>query len=244
MASSRDSSAKGKTSAPKKTTANQLGYRVNTLVLYKSNPYHIVSIGHRGLSVTIKKCTNPNTIRDDVELDKITMVDYKNPLYSKWGIVPQKADFARTREDELYVIKAMVESVRSCGKDIRRDVLIDVLKRNMWLGVWLRACYGESRNYRLLPRHVKKYWKKVGLIEVPDSIFNVLAKLQGNRLKPKEAILAWKSMLKKMDKDVWRIANMVLLHQFGNITYNDARFAMIECKCVPWLEKKQEKGLL
>jgi hypothetical protein len=242
MASSRNPSSKGKVSAPKATTANQLGFRVNTLVLYKNNPYHIVAIGSRGLDVTIKKCTNANVIRDNIPLYHITLVDFKDPLYSKWGLIPQKADWARTREDELYTIKALVESTKGCGKEIRREVLVDVLRRNMWLGVWLRACYGETRRYRLKPHHLRKV-RKEPRNPVPDSIFCVTTKLQFNKYKARKAAIEWVSMLETMHEDVWEVANMLLLHQFGDITYNDARYAMKETGCVPWLPKK-EKGLL
>jgi hypothetical protein len=238
MASSGGSAPKKKVSARKGPTANMLGYRVNTLVLYKNNPYHIVAIGSRGDTVTIKKCTKSTTIRDDVPLNKVTMVDSKDPLYARWGLIQQKPEWGRTREDELYIIKALVDSTLYCGKEARRDVLIDVLKRHMWLGVWLRACYGAERVYRLKPSHLK-YAEGKRRNPNPDSIFMLLTQLQFNKLKPKKAVIEWVSMLETMDEFVWDVANMILLNKLGSITYSDARYAMIQTKCIPVLPKRE-----
>lgn len=224
-------------------TANQLGYVVNTLVLYKNNPYHIVAVDKTGTLLTIKKATNALTIRDDVALDKVTMVDKRDPLYHKWGVVPVKADFNRTREEELWSIKALVESTTRVGKDTRRELLINMFRHNMWLGVWLRCCYMEDRDYRLNSSHLRKF-KSSKRNKSPMGIMEVLTKLQFHRFTPIQAAIEWVSMLETMDQEVWPIANMVLDHQFGSIGYSDARYAMKEVGCVPWLPNRKEKGLV
>lgn len=243
MASHGASSSGDKVKKKRKLTANQLGFRVDTLVRYKGYPYHIVAISKAGDTVTIKRCDNPSKIRDDVTLDRISLVEFRDPLYNRWALSPVKADFSRTREDELFTIKALVDSTRNCGKEIRRDVLMDVIKRNGWLGVWLLATYQECRQYRLKSWHVIKVWDDVGVDKVPESIFTLLAKLQFNKLKPLKAAKAWKSMLLQMDESVWEVANMVLDRQLGDLTYNDVRYAMIQMRCVPWLDKKKPTEL-
>lgn len=239
----RNTDEKRKVAAPKpKVTANQLGYKVNTLVMYKNSPYHIVAIDRIGAFLTIKKCEKPNVIRDDVALDSVRLVDIKDALYSKWGLIPQKRNNAlRSREDELFTLKALVDSTRHCGKEARRDVLVSVMKENMWIGVWIRACYDEDRIYRLLPEHVEKV-KDKARVEKPQTIFMLLTQLQFNKLKPIRAAREWLSMLEEFDEDVRPIANMVLEKQFGDITYSDARYAMKETGCVPWLPERKKKG--
>jgi hypothetical protein len=242
MATSRSIASGGKVGFKPKVTANQLGYKVNSLVVYKNSPYHIVAIDRTGTLLTIKKCEKPNVVRDDIGLDSVRLVATKDALYHKWGLVPVKSDFTRTREDELFIIKALVDACANCGKEARRDLLIDNIKSHPWLGVWLRACYDEDRIYRLLPKHVKAV-KDRPRVEA-QGIFNILTQLQYNKLKPIRAAREWLSMLEEMDRDVWRIANMVLTKQFGNITYSDARFAMKETGCVPWLPNRKQKGLI
>ena len=220
-----------------KVTANQLGYKVQSLVLYKNNPYHIVAIDRTGTLLTIKKCENAKTIRDDVALEKVKLVDKKDPLYSKWGILPSTSQWGRTREEELFVLKALVDSTSHVDSDARKDIVAENLKRNTWLGVWFTACYSANRNYRLKPKHVKQV-RNMPRSKDPLGIFVLLAKLQYNRLKPKQAAIEWLSMLETMDRDVWRVANMVLLRQFGNITYNEIRYAMRSTGYVPCLPKK------
>ena len=243
MASSRNTPSKRQVIAKPKVTANQLGLNVNALVMYKNSPYHIVAIDRTGTTLVIKKCEKSTVIRDNVALDAVRLVDRRDALYHKWGLIPVKADFYRTREDELFTLKALVISTMHSGKETRRDVLVDMMKKNMWMGVWMRACYDEDRDYQLTPLHLSKF-KGTSRNPLPMGYFDVLAQLQFHRLKPKRAAMEWLSMLESMDEDVHEVANMVLDHKFGNITYSDARFAMKETGNVPWLPNRKIKGLM
>lgn len=236
MASPRGSASKREKVALKsKVTANQLGIRVCTLVLYKKNPYHVVCIDKTGTELSIKKCENANKVRD-VSIYDVKVVGTDDPLFKKWGLEIPKS-FNRTKEHELYVIKALVDSTHHSSKDARRDVLISMLEKHPWLGVWLRACYALDRNYRLKPKHLRKVANKPRS-KSTYGIFELLTKLQFNKLEPVQAAVEWLSMIEEWDEDVRPIANMVLERQFGEVTYEDARFAMKKCKNLPVLPKR------
>ena len=144
MAPSRNVTSKREKIAHKsKVTANQLGIRIGTLVLFKKNPYHVVCIDQTGTEISVKKCENANKLRD-VSIYDVKVVPIDDPLFDKWGIEIPKT-FNRTKEQELFAIKALVDSTSRVGKETRREILVSMLEKYPWLGVWLRACYCENR---------------------------------------------------------------------------------------------------
>ena len=245
MASSRSSNKERNNPArDSKVTANQLGYAVESLVMYKEVPYHICAISKDGTMLVLKRCDNANKMRDvPVTHRKLSLISTDDPLFEKWALQLKFHPFERTRTQELVVLRVLVERCQGKTKEARRKILTDMMLKNMWLGVWFRACYDTDREYRLKPEHVKhekvKQWLAENPIETPLSLFPLLTKLQFNKFKPVQAAAEWRSMLLNFDKPMRKFLNMFLLRQFGEITYSDARYVMRVTNNVPVLKKRE-----
>lgn len=226
-------------------TANQLGYAVESLVMYKDVPYHVCAVSLDGTKLVLKRCDNANKMRDvEVTHKKLSLISSDHPAFEKWALTLKFHPFERTRMQELVVLKVLIERCEGKSKQERRDLIVDLMSRNMWLGVWFRACYDLRRDYRITKKHV--YHEKVRPFmekHPPEqmSLFPALAKLQGpNKLKPIELAALWRKMLQPFPKEQRKILNMFLEHKFGDITLNDVRYAMKKTNNLPLIPKPEE----
>jgi hypothetical protein len=212
--------------------------------MYKEVPYHVCAISKDGTQVVLKRCDNANKMRDvPVTHRKLSLISTDDPLFEKWALSLKFHPFERTRTQELVVLKVLIQRCQGKEKEERREIIRRMMAMNMWLGVWFRACYDLEREYKLKPEDVMKKrvsrWLEKNPIETPLSLFPLLTKLQFNKYEPLQAAAEWRSMLRQFDKPMREVLNMFLLRKFGDVTYNDARYAMRITNNVPVLKKKE-----
>lgn len=163
------------------------------------------------------------------------------PKIARKAVKHKKAEspFAsRTREQELAIIKAMVDSIAFTKG--RHAILKDTLTRHPWMGIYFRAAYDPFRVYGLKSKHLKKLVKPTKSTTC-QGLFVLLTSLQYKKLQPLEAALEWWRMLQELQPELRPIANMILDKKIGDLSFKEIDKAMRAAKCRPYIRETEDE---
>ena len=174
------------------------------------------------------------------------VLEYEPPVQVKRHpkIQSDRPFISRSRATEIAIVEATLVSVKyfKSSKDIQK-ILVETLKQYSWFAVYLRMALDPNKHYRLKSWHLEKMnWERSdGKMTIPMGFFQILTRLQFNKLPPQEAAKEWKAMLMELPEDFRHTANRVLDKDFKPITRVIANRAMKECGTKPLIPKKGEE---